>query len=415
MSLSFDPEAATAAYMALLPPDAVARSDAYFEGGYWLLLWECVLALLVAWLLLRTRLSTSLRARAQRWTRGANRQVALYAIQYLIVTTLVTLPWVAYEGWFREHQYSMSNQTLPAWLGDQAKSLLLAIVFATLILIPVYALMRRARSSWWVWSALVVTSVLTFAITIEPTWLEPVFNRFYPLPESPLKQRLLSLARANGIPAAQIYEYDASKQTNRMSAHVSGLFGAAQISLNDNLVEHATTEEVVAVTGHEMGHYVMNHAFESSVYFGILVVAGFGFVAWSGALLLARFGPRWGVTAMDDPASLPLLVALLTLYLFVMTPVTNGMTRSMEIQADIFGLNAARQPDGFAKIAVDLSAYRKMHPGPIEEFIFFDHPSGWNRIHRAMVWKSENLGTPDIAAYDRDHPNTPGLTPAEAP
>ena len=406
--MSFDADAATAAYMATLSPAALARSNAYFEGGYWLLLWDCVVTLLVAWLLLRTRLAVRMREWAQHWTHRPKLQSALYAIQYLIVTAVLTLPWSAYERYFREHQYGMSNQYIWGWLGDQAKQLLLLLIFGSAIIVAVYALMRRAQRYWWLWSALVVMAVLAFAVSIAPTYIEPVFNHFYVLADSPLKQRLLSLARANDIPAGQVYEFDASKQTTKMSAHVSGLFGSAQISLNDNLMQRASPQEVEAVVGHEMGHYVMNHAFEGLVYFGLLIVAGFGLLAWGMERLLVRFGSRWGLHAVEDPAGLPLLVALLALYLFLLTPVTNGITRSMESQADAFGLDAARQPDGFAQAALHLSEYRKMHPGPIEEFIFFDHPSGWNRIHRAMVWKAENIGAPDIVAYDAAHPDAPG-------
>jgi STE24 endopeptidase len=411
--MSLDADAATAAYLSTLSPAAITRSNGYFEGGYWLLLWDCVVALLVAWLLLHTRLAVRMREWAQRWTPRPNLQTALYAIQYLMVTTVLTLPWSAYEGYVREHRYGLSNQTIWGWLGDQAKLLLLLLIFGSVIIIAVYALMRRAHRYWWLWSALVVMAVLAFADTIAPAYLEPIFNHFYVLADSPLKQRLLSLARANAIPAEQIYEFDASKQTTKMSAHVSGLFGSAQISLNDNLMRRASPEEIEAVLGHEMGHYVMNHEVEGLVYFGLLIVAGFGFLSWSSQRLLARFGSRWGFHAVEDPAGLPLLVALLTLYLLLLTPVTNSITRSMEAQADAFGLDAARQPDGFAQAALHLSEYRKMRPGAIEEFIFFDHPSGWNRIHRAMVWKAENIGAPDIVAFDASHPGAPGTGAAK--
>jgi len=96
-------------------------------------------------------------------------------------------------------------------------------------------------------------------------------------------------------------------------------------------------------------------------------------------------------------------------YAFALTPVFNTITRSMEAEADAFGLNAARQPDGAAHAALHLAEYRKMQPGVLEELIFFDHPSGWNRIHRAMVWKAENVSAPDIAAYDAQH-HPPGVS-----
>jgi STE24 endopeptidase len=165
---------------------------------------------------------------------------------------------------------------------------------------------------------------------------------------------------------------------------------------------------VEAVVSHEMGHYVLNHVYKGVLALGILVVIGFAFISWAFGRVTRRFGERWGVGDVSDVAGLPLLIALFSVYGFVLTPVFNTVTRTMEIEADAFGLNASRQPDGFAQAALHLSEYRKMQPGPVEEFIFFDHPSGWNRIHRAMIWKAENLSAADIAAYDSLHP-PPGV------
>ena len=407
-SAHFDADAATAAYLATMTPSARARSDAYFEGGYWLVLWDFLFGLLLAWALLGWRFSARMRDLAARLTRFRWAQNALYAIQYFILTTVVTLPWAAYEGYVREHQYGMSNQGLAAWLGEQAKGLVITLLFGTLAAVAIYAVIRKLPKTWWLWGSAVAILFLIFQIAIGPTYLEPVFNKFYPLAESPLKQRILSLARANGIPVEQVYEFDASKQTTKMSAHVSGIAGSAQISLNDNLINRASPEEVEAVIGHEMGHYVLNHVYKGVLAFGVLVVIGFAFMSWAFGRVTLKFGERWGFRDVADIAGLPLLVALFSVYGFALTPLFNTITRSMEAEADAFGLNAARQPDGAAQAALHLAEYRKMQPGPVEEVIFFDHPSGWNRIHRAMVWKAENLSSADIAAYDSLH-HPPGV------
>ncbi|HEY3643878.1 MAG TPA: M48 family metalloprotease, partial [Gammaproteobacteria bacterium] len=258
--------------------------------------------------------------------------------------------------------------------------------------------------TWWIWGTLVGMTAILFAVFIGPTYLEPAFNKFYPLKESPLKQDILSLARANGIPAKDVYEFDASKQTKRMSAHVSGIAGTTQISLNDNLLNRASPEEVKAVLGHEMGHYVLNHVFHGIFEFSILIVIGFAFVWWSFDKVRLRWGAKWGIRDVSDVAGLPLLAAIFSVFMFVLTPVNNTLTRTQEAEADIFGLNAARQPDGFAQAAIHLSEYRKMEPGALEEILFYDHPSGYHRIHRAMVWKAEHVNDPDIQAYDAAHP-----------
>lgn len=408
--MHFDPETATAAYMATIPAHALARSDAYFEGGYWLQLWDLVVGLGVAWLLLGSGWSRRLRDYTERVARFRWLQVALYGASYFVLVALLTLPWSAYEGYFREHQYGMSNQSLAGWLGDFAKGLAISVIFGALAVSVLYAVMRKLRQTWWLWGTVFVLFLFAFVILISPTVLEPVFNKFYPLAEGPLKAQILSMARANGIPAKQVYEFDASKQTTKVSAHVSGLLGTAQISLNDNLVNRTSPEAIRAVLGHEMGHYVLNHGYKSLLPTGLIVLLGFLFVARSFDRLAARRAAQWGIRDVADPAGLPLFFALFSVYLFVCTPVLNTITRTMEEEADNYGLNAARSPDGVAQASIALAEYRKMKPGPIEEALLFDHPSGWNRIHRAMVWKAENIDAADIAAYDASH-HPPGAAP----
>ena len=399
----FDAEAATAAYMATIPPKARARSDAYFEGGYWLQLWDLAVGLAMAWLILGTGLSRRMRERAERATRSKWLQSALYGAQYILLLTLLVLPWAAYEGYFREHQYGMSNQTALAWLTDYGKQLALELIFGTVAVAGIYAAIRKAARNWWVWGTLFVMALFVFQSIIGPVYLEPVFNKFYPLAEGPLKQQILSLARANEIPVTNVYEFDASKQTKRISAHVSGLMGTAQISLNDNLVNRTSPEGIRAVLGHEMGHYVLNHGYKSLLPLGLMVLIGFLFVSRAFERIAKRRAAQWGIGGVADPAGLPLLVALFSVYLFALTPLLNTIGRTMEQEADAFGLNASRAPDGFAQAAIAVAEYRKMKPGPVEEALLYDHPSGWNRIHRAMLWKAENIGAADIAAYDASH------------
>jgi len=278
------------------------------------------------------------------------------------------------------------------------------LISGTLALVLIYAVIRRATRTWWLWGAGVAIVFVMFMATIAPVYISPLFNTYKSLPESPLKEQVLSMARANGIPASDVYWFDASRQSKRISANVSGMFGTTRISLNDNLLKRSSPEEIKAVLGHEMGHYVLNHIYKGIVFFGVIIVIGFAFVRWGFGWAQQRWGERWQLRDVGDVAGLPLIAALFAIFMFFMTPVNNTITRSMEAEADAFGLNAARQPDGFAHVAVQLSEYRKMHPGPVEEFLFFDHPSGWQRIHRAMVWKAEHLDDPGVRRQGADIP-----------
>ena len=136
---------------------------------------------------------------------------------------------------------------------------------------------------------------------------------------------------------------------------------------------------------------MLHHVSEALIDFSLVIAAGFAFLHFGLGRLARRFQGAWRLKGVADPAGLPLAMALLATFFLVATPLTNSIVRSDEAEADAFGLAAARRPDGFAYAAVQLSEYRKMRPGPIEELVFFDHPSGYQRIHRAMIWKSQNL------------------------
>jgi STE24 endopeptidase len=387
-------KAPTRAYLAELPAQDRARSDAYFEGGYWLLLWDFLYGLGVAWLLLGSRLSARMRDLAERVTRFRWLQTSLYAVQYILVTFVLSYPLSVYADFFREHRYGLSSQSFGGWMGDQLKGVAIALVLAGCLALPLlYWVLRKAPRTWWLWGAVVALLLLVLGIAVAPVFIEPIFNKYTELQDPALREPILSLARANGIPADHVYVFDASKQTNRMSANVNGLFGTTRIALNDNLLRRASSPaEVEAVMGHEMGHYVLHHVNKSVLFFGVVLVIGFGFLRWGFDRAAARWGGSWGIRGVADPAGLPLLAALLSVYFFVLTPVINTHIRTEEAEADLFGLNAARQPDGMAEAALHLGEYRKMSPGPVEEWIFFDHPSGRNRILRSMTWKAEHLG-----------------------
>ena len=387
----FDPVAATKAYMNRLQGEARAKSDAYQDGGYWLQLWNLLYGLVVAWLLLSRRISARIRDFAERRTKRRNLQTLIYVLIYIPLTALLTFPLTIYEGFYREHQYGLSNMSLPAWLGEAAIGLGVSVVLMGIAITGMYAILRRAPRTWWAWGTIAGGAFLVVVFMIAPVFIDPLFNTYKPLPEGPLREDILSLARANGIPADNVYYFDASKQTSRISANVSGMFGTTRIALNDNLLNKTSPPEIRAVMAHEMGHYVLNHVVKHTVAFTLLLLAGMLFIRFSWNWAAARFGSRFGVRDIADPAGLPLLVALFSVFMFVATPVLNTIIRTAETEADLFAFNASREPDGFSEAIYKLAQYRKLEPGPVEEALLFHHPSGYNRILAAMRWKAENL------------------------
>ncbi len=387
---AFDVKAAVDAYLAKMPAPQRARSDAYFEGGYWLLLWDFLVTAFVMWLLLHFRWSSRMRDLAVRLTRFRPLQTALYWIQFILVVSVATFPLGVYEGYFREHQYHLLNQTFGPWMRDQIVGLIVSVVLGAILIVPLFGLIRHLGKNWWVWGATLMIAFTALVSLIAPVYIAPLFNKYTVLKDARIKEPILSLARANGIPATDIYEFDASRQSDRVSANVSGFAGTLRISLNDNLLKRCTLPEIETTMGHEMGHYVLNHIYKGLVMYGVLIVIGFAFLNWGINFSLARWGEKWKVRGITDVAVLPLAAILLSLFFFLVTPVTNTITRTMEYEADMYGLNTAQQPDGEANVDLLLGEYRKLDPGPVEEFIFFDHPSGRTRITAAMRWKAEH-------------------------
>ncbi len=389
-----DAEAATRAYLAKVPPDKRARSDAYFEGGYWLILWDFLYGAAVAILLLALRWSAGMRNLAERITRIKPLQSFLYWVQYVVVALVLLFPLYFYAGYVREHKYGLATQSFGPWFGDLAIGLAVTLVLGGLFVVVFYGVLRRAAQSWWIWGSAVTIVFFIISSVIAPIWIAPLFNKYTRLEDPKIGDPILSMARANGIKVSEVYVVDASRQSTRVSANVSGFLGTQRISLNDNLLKRCSLAEIEAVMGHEMGHYVLNHEYKGLVFSSILTLLGFAFVRVVFDRLVSRWGQTWGVRGVGDLAGLPVLALLISFYFFLLTPVTNTIIRTQEYEADMYGLNASRQPDGEAEVDLKLGEYRKLDPGPVEEFIFFDHPSGRARVFAAMRWKAEHLEPP---------------------
>ena len=390
-SVHFNADAATEAYLASIPANATARSDAYFEGGYWLILWDFLYGVAIAVVLLNFRWSAAMRNFTERLTRFKPLQTLIYWTEYLIVTSILGFPLAVYEGYFRERQYGLATQTFGPRMMDQCKGLLVGIVLGGIITVLLFGIVRRLPRTWHIWGAVVTFIFMAFAIVISPVFIFPIFNKITRLDDPKVTQPILSMARANGISVNDVYQIDASRQTTRMSANVSGFGKTMRITLNDNLLRRGSPEEIQSVMGHEMGHYVLHHIQRDLLFFLVVIVVFFALLRWTLDWSLQRWGEKWQIRGIGDTAVLPLALLIVSIFVFVLTPFFNTHIRTNEHEADMYGLNASRQPDGFAQAAIHLGEYRKMSPGPFEEWLFYDHPSGRNRIHDAMRWKAENL------------------------
>jgi STE24 endopeptidase len=398
---NFNVDGATDAYLSLLSPEQRAQSDAYFEGGYWLQLWGLVYGLVVAGILLWGGISRRLRDIARKISPRPWLYTWIYVLLFVVISFALNLPMSIYTDFVREHQYGLATQDFAGWFGDALKGLMVNAIVLPLVLVVVYAAVRRTGERWWIWASGIGFVFALFGMMLAPVYVAPLFNDYKPLREGNVREAVLSLARANQIPTDHVVEFDASRQTTRISANVSGFLGTTRVSLNDNLLNKTSEPEIKAVLGHEMGHYVLNHGLRGTIYITLVLVFGF----WFTHRLLDRALLRWryelGLEGRDDPAALPLAAAILALFFFLATPLTNSIGRQIEAEADAYGLNAAREPNGFAMAAMRLSTYRKIHPGVLEETVFYDHPSGYARVHGAMIWLKENQDNPTANASPR--------------
>ena len=271
---------------------------------------------------------------------------------------MITLPLDIYQGYFREHQYGMANQTFVPWAVEQLVLFLVQTVVFALAVAVLYAVIRRAGERWSMWGTVAAVALMVAATMAGPVLIDPLTNTYRPVTDPTVKSAVLAMAHADEVPVDNVYEFDASKQTTRVSANVSGIFGTAAVRLNDNLLK-TSLPEIRAVMGHELGHYVMNHIYKGIAEFAILIFFGFLFAKWAMDALLLRYGAGWGLRGVADVASFPLFIAVLSVFFLVATPISNTLIRTQEIEADRFGLNLSREPNGEAEADLKLTEYRK--------------------------------------------------------
>lgn len=390
----FDPSAATAAYLATLAPESHARAEAYTQGGHWLILWTAVVGVAVYGLVLRSQLLPRLRDRLEARGLGPFRVSVVVLATAFVIETVLNLPWVVYSDWARERAYGLSSQAFTGWLRDYALYAVIALATSTFLAVGVYALMRRTPRLWWLWSGGLVSLVFVFSMVLAPVYVDPLFNRYEPAPPGPVRDAVVALAKANGVPSDKIFIYDGSRQSNRYTANVAGLMGSARIAMSDVMFKKdADIAEVRAVVGHEMGHYVLGHGWRNAIFLSVMAVVAmflidrlFPVAAW---LLGAS-----GVRGLADPAGYPVVGALVLVLGLVANPVAATFTRWAETESDRFSLERAREPDGLARALVKTIEYRAATPGQLEEILFYTHPSVGSRVRMAMDWKAAHQEAP---------------------
>lgn len=370
-------------------PEQAATARDYSRSGWTLYFVDSLLRIATLILVIFTgfagRLDTRIRSLVGRYRLLGD---AVFVVAIVVVLAALNFP---LEVWRfrREHMYGFATQGVVGWLGDEIKVLLIVCVFALLFFLPVWGAIRRWPRAWWVIGSAIGVALAIFAIAVAPVFIAPLFNTFTPLKDEALKGRILAMAHREGIPADNVYEVDASRQSRHDNAYVVGLLGTQRIALYDTLLSAYDPSEIEFVMGHEMGHYVLNHVWKGIAFAAGVIVLGFFLVNRIVNRIVAQCAGRIGYDNAGSIAAVPLLILVFTTYMFLIDPLQNAFSRGLEHQADIFGVKAIGGDD--AAHATAVTAFQRMaarnlsepNPPAFIEWWMYSHPSMGNRIRFA--------------------------------
>ncbi|WP_120077190.1 M48 family metallopeptidase [Aurantiacibacter odishensis] len=375
----------TRAWIDTLSAEDLALARDYTTGNHWLILVGLLVSAIATWFIVRSGVLDKLAARLGK--RGFALRTFLIAAVFIVIDTLIVLPYSIYSGWWRETQYGRTSQPLGDYLAQSGISLVLTALLGGLFLLGVYWLIRRTGRWWWAWGGALVASGVAFMLLLSPVLIEPLFNRYEPIPEGEVRDAVLELATEAGVPEDRVFMFDGSRQSNNFTANVSGVGSNARIAISDVAMDEASLDEVKAVTGHEIGHYVLGHVWRTIIVLSLLAVAVF----WLTARLYPWFARKFGTDAdLSDPRGLPVFTFVLSLLLILAQPITNTMTRVGEREADTYSLTHVGLPDALSGALIKTAEYRYPLAGPVEEALLYTHPTVENRIRAAMEWKAAN-------------------------
>jgi STE24 endopeptidase len=368
---------------AVTVPEASAQALRYFRSGNVIWVVELILGFALPALLLYTGWSARLRTFAAGIARGHfYPTLVVYLALLVVLLFLVQLPLTVYVGYVREHAYGLSTQKLSKFAADQMKGLAVGLIVGALIIWVPYLLLARSPTRWWLWTGVLALPFFTLVLLIAPVYIAPLFNKFGPMKDKALESQVLAVAAQAGVEGARVFEVDKSVDTEKVNAYVTGIARTKRIVLWDTLLARLTPEQTRFVVGHELGHYVLGHVWINILVSWTLTLLGLYGAHRSAGFLLARFGDRFGFTTLADPASLPLLMLLLSLFSFVIGPAALALSRHHERQADRFGLDLTRdnQAAATAFVALQKQNLAVPRPGLLYKIFRASHPPIGERV-----------------------------------
>lgn len=387
--MSFDPAAETARYIDGLGPAALEKAHNYTVGKEWMLLWALLVAAVVTWLIVRSGMLDRLDRKLGE--KRKNLKAFVIGLVYFVVSTVLTLPWSLYADYFREKAYGRTSQPLGDYLTQGLIATSITSVIGALFLMGVYWLIRRTGRRWWLWSGALTAVVFSVLILLAPVFIEPLFNKYEPVPPGQVRNAVVSMAQRAGIPPERVFMFNGSRQSNNFTANAGGVGSTARVAISDVAFKNASLDEVRAVTGHEIGHYVLKHTWYGILFYSIAAIVAF----WLAEKLFPAFARRFGSNAsIGDPRGIPVLMFMVSLFGLLSLPILNTFSRTLESQADAYSLRTENRPDALSSSLVKTAEYRYPRPNALEEIVFYDHPSVERRVRTSMEWKAKHPEQP---------------------
>ena len=379
-----------------LPPDLHRKAHDRNRIQFWLALIGFVYGIVVLWLVLRWRLAPKYRDWSERFSSKSFLQSLVFSPLLLLTLAILTLPLDIY-GELIEKRYGLSVQGWGSWGWDWVKGELISLVIGTIFIWLLYLVIRRSARRWWFYFWLITLPLGVFLFFLQPLIIDPMFHKFEPLQQKDpaLTASLEQLVKRAGqdIPPERMFWMGAGEKTTGLNAYVTGIGASKRIVVWDTTIAKMSTPQIVFVAGHEMGHYVLQHIPKGLAFFAVLLLLafylGYRCIGW----LLARWGAEWQIRGLEDWASLPALLLLLSVWSFAVNPIASALSRYLEHQADQYGLEVTHglTPNSSQVAAqafqvlgeVDLS---DPDPNRVNVFLFYDHPPISDRVRFSLTY-----------------------------
>jgi Zn-dependent protease with chaperone function len=379
-----------------LPPDLYKKAHDLNRIRFRLALIGFVYGIMVLWLVLRWRLAPRYRDWSVRFSSKSFLQGLVFSPLILLTIAILTSPLDIYGEWI-ERKYGLSVQGWGSWGWDWVKAELISLVIGTIFIWLLYLVIRKSVHRWWFYFWLITLPLGVFLFFLQPLVIDPMFHKFEPLQQKDpvLTANLEQLVKRAGqdIPPERMFWMGAGEKTTGLNAYVTGIGASKRIVVWDTTIAKMTTPQIVFVAGHEMGHYVLQHIPKGLTFFAVFLLLafylGYRCIGW----LLARWGADWQIRGVEDWASLPALLLLLSVFSFAINPIGSALSRYLEHQADQYGLEVTHglTPDS-AQVAaqafqvlgeVDLS---DPDPNRVNVFLFYDHPPISDRVRFSLTY-----------------------------